>query len=59
MSRVGDAVRTIALAWLVLELTGSAAAMGTVLIAQLVPWLALLLVGGVVVDRSSRLRNAV
>lgn len=56
ISRVGDGVYTIALAWWVLEHTGSAAAMGAVLVVEVVPTLLLLLVGGVVVDRLPRLR---
>jgi MFS family permease len=45
----------VALAWLVLQLTGSAAAMGLVLTAQLVPTLALLLLGGAAADRWAKL----
>jgi len=55
VSRFGDAVHQIALAWLVLELTGSAAAMGAVLAAHLLPFIGFSLVGGVVVDRLPRL----
>ena len=51
ISRAGDGIQTVAIAWLVLQLTGSAAAMGLVLTAQLVPTLALLLFGGAVADR--------
>jgi DHA3 family tetracycline resistance protein-like MFS transporter len=43
------------MAWLVLRLTGSAAAMGLVLSAQLLPTLILLIVGGAVVDRLPKL----
>jgi DHA3 family tetracycline resistance protein-like MFS transporter len=56
ISRFGDAVHQIALAWLVLELTGSAAAMGAVLAAHILPFIAFSLIGGVVVDRLPRLR---
>jgi MFS family permease len=56
VSRFGDAVHQIALAWLVLQLTGSAAAMGAVLAAQFLPFIAFSLVGGVIVDRLPRLR---
>ncbi|HEU5369461.1 MAG TPA: MFS transporter [Ktedonobacterales bacterium] len=56
ISRLGDSLYTIALAWWVLEKTGSAAAMGIVLVCSQVPTLLLLLVGGVVVDRLPRLR---
>jgi len=54
LSRLGDRVYLIALAWWVIATTGSAAAMGAVLLAGLVPTLGLVLVGGVVVDRWSR-----
>lgn len=56
VSRVGDALTQVALAWWVLEETGSSAAMAKVLIALTVPMLLLLLIGGVVVDRVDRLR---
>lgn len=55
ISRVGDGVHVVAVAWLVLTLTGSAAAMGLVLAAELVPMLLLLVVGGALVDRLPRL----
>jgi MFS family permease len=54
VSRLGDSFYRIALAWWVLEATGSAAAMGTVLIFTSVPMLIFLLVGGIAVDRFSR-----
>jgi MFS family permease len=54
ISRLGDFVYEIALAWWVLEQTGSPLAMGTVLICSFVPTLLLLLVGGVAVDRWPR-----
>ncbi len=56
ISRLGDSLYRIALAWWVLEQTGSAAAMGTVLIFAFTPQLLFLLVGGVAVDRFSRVR---
>ena len=56
VSRVGDTLTNVALAWWVLEETGSATAMAQVLVAVTVPMLLLLLVGGVVVDRVDRLR---
>jgi DHA3 family tetracycline resistance protein-like MFS transporter len=56
VSRFGDAVHRVALAWLVLLLTGSAAAMGLVLIVELVPGLVFVLIGGLSVDRFSRVR---
>ncbi len=55
-SRLGDNLYRIALSWWVLEKTGSATAMGTVLVLSQVPMLLFLLVGGVVVDRFPRLR---
>lgn len=55
-SRLGDSLYRIALAWWVLEKTGSATAMGTVLVFSQIPMLIFLLVGGVVVDRLPRLR---
>jgi len=56
ISRLGDSLYRIALAWWVLEKTGSATAMGTVLIFSFTPMLVFLLIGGVVVDRLPRLR---
>ena len=54
ISRLGDSLYTIALAWLVLQKTGSAAAMGGVLICSTIPMLLFLLLGGAVVDRLPR-----
>jgi len=51
ISRIGDFLYELALAWWVLEKTGSAAAMATVLIFSSVPMLVFLLIGGVAVDR--------
>ena len=51
---LGDSLFTIALAWWVLQKTGSATAMGIVLICSTVPMLLLLLFGGVAVDRLPR-----
>ena len=56
ISRLGDSLYRIALAWWVLEETGSAEAMGKVLLFSFAPMLLFLLVGGVVVDRLPRLR---
>jgi DHA3 family tetracycline resistance protein-like MFS transporter len=56
ISRLGDSLYRIALAWWVLEKTGSAVAMGTVLVFSQIPMLLFLLIGGVVVDRLPRLR---
>ncbi len=55
VSRLGDSFFTVALALLVLEKTHSAAAMGLVLVFATVPTILLLLLGGVFVDRFSRL----
>lgn len=55
-SRLGDSLYRIALAWWVLQKTGSAAAMGAVLVFSSVPMLIFLLVGGVATDRFPRLR---
>jgi len=55
-SRLGDSLYRIALSWWVLEQTGSAVAMGTVLIFSQIPLLLFLLIGGVVVDRLPRIR---
>jgi MFS transporter, DHA3 family, tetracycline resistance protein len=56
VSRLGDSLYRIALAWWVLEKTGSATAMGTVLIFAYAPMVLLLLVGGIAVDRFPRMR---
>ena len=56
ISRLGDSLYRIALSWWVLEETGSAVAMGTVLIFSQIPLLLFLLIGGVVVDRLPRVR---
>lgn len=54
ISNLGDSLYRIALAWWVLEKTGSATAMGTVLIFSFTPMLLFLLIGGVAVDRLPR-----
>ncbi len=54
ISAVGDGAFFTAMAWQVLLLTGSAAAMGATLIAQTVPLVLFMLVGGVVADRLPR-----
>lgn len=56
ISTVGDRIYQVALAWWVLERTGSTVAMGTVLILTIAPMLVFLLLGGVLVDRLPRLR---
>jgi MFS family permease len=54
VSRLGDSLYRLALAWWVLEKTGSAVAMGTVLVFTTLPALLFVLIGGVVVDRVDR-----
>jgi DHA3 family tetracycline resistance protein-like MFS transporter len=54
ISTLGDGVYLTALAWQVLILTGSGAAMGIVLIATSLPRLLFLLLGGVIADRLPR-----
>ena len=56
VSRVGDFVYQIAVAWWVLQKTGSPMATGAILIFANVPMLLFLLIGGVAVDRYSRVR---
>ncbi len=56
LSRVGDFVYEVALAWWVLQKTGSATAMGTVLVCTFAPMLLFLLIGGVAGDRLPRVR---
>lgn len=53
LSMVGDAAFGIALAWLVLQETGSVAALATVLLAQAIPRGQLMLFGGAITDRLS------
>lgn len=54
LSRIGDFLFQIAMAWWVLEQTGSATAMGTVLFFSILPTVIFSLVGGVFVDRMPR-----
>jgi DHA3 family tetracycline resistance protein-like MFS transporter len=54
ISTLGDGAYLTALAWQVLILTGSGAAMGIVLIATSLPRLLFLLLGGVIADRLPR-----
>ncbi len=51
ISRLGDSLHRIALAWWVLEKTGSPSAMSMVLVFFSLPQVLFLLVGGVAVDR--------
>lgn len=54
-SRVGDFVYEIALAWWVLQETGSPEIMGLVLVASIAPSVLFLILGGAIVDRFPRL----
>jgi len=56
LSRLGDNVYRVALAWWVLEKTGSATIMGKVFILSYTPMLLFALIGGVTVDRFSRMQ---
>src|SRR5262249_58653905 len=56
LSVLGDSIYRVALAWWVLEKTGSATAMSTIFIFASAPMLVFLLIGGVAVDRYSRAR---
>lgn len=56
LSRLGDSLYQISLAWWVLEKTGSAAAMGAVFIFSFLPMALFVLVGGVAVDRLPRVQ---
>jgi MFS family permease len=53
LSLFGDFFSYIALAWLVLQLTGSSLALGAVLVVQAVPRALLMVVGGALADRFS------
>ena len=53
LSLFGDFFSYIAMAWLVLQLTGSSLALGTVLVVQALPRAILMVVGGAVSDRLS------
>lgn len=54
LSRIGDFLFQIAMAWWVLEKTGSATAMGSVLFFSILPTVIFSLIGGVFVDRMKR-----
>ena len=53
LSLFGDFFSYIAMAWLVLQLTGSSLALGTVLVVQALPRAVLMVVGGAMADRIS------
>jgi MFS family permease len=56
VSRLGDNLYRLALAWWVLEKTGSASTIGVLFICSSVPMVLFMLLGGVTVDRFSRPR---
>src|SRR5690242_21585477 len=53
LSLFGDFFSYVALAWIVLQLTGSSLALGTVLVVQAIPRAVLMMVGGAFADRFS------
>jgi MFS family permease len=53
LSQFGDFFSYIAMAWLVLQLTSSSLALGTVLVVQALPRAVLMVVGGALADRIS------
>lgn len=53
ISQVGDQFYLVALPWLILQLTGSAVAMGTIMMTAAIPRAVLMLIGGAVTDRVS------
>src|SRR5882724_12044820 len=53
ISLLGDGFYMIALPWLVLQLTGSALALGTVMALAAIPRALFMLIGGALVDRFS------
>ncbi len=53
LSLLGDFFSYVALSWLVLQLTGSSLALGSVLVVQAIPRALLMLVGGALADRLS------
>jgi MFS family permease len=56
VSLLGDQFYLVALPWLVLQLTGSSVALGTILMTAAIPRAAFILVGGAVIDRFSARR---
>ena len=55
-SFIGNALAPIAIAFAILDLTGSAAALGLVIACRTLPQVLLILFGGVIADRFSRIR---
>ena len=56
ISLLGDQFYLVALPWLVLQMTGSSLALGTILMTAAIPRAALMLVGGAMTDRFSARR---
>ncbi|HEY0511443.1 MAG TPA: MFS transporter [Thermoanaerobaculia bacterium] len=56
VSLLGDQFYLVALPWLVLQLTNSSVALGTILMTAAIPRAALMLIGGAVIDRFSARR---
>jgi MFS family permease len=56
VSMLGNAIAPVAIAFAVLDLTGSAAALGIVLAARSIPQVLFMLAGGVIADRFDRAR---
>ena len=56
ISLLGDQFYLVALPWLVLQLTGSSLALGTILMVAAIPRAALMLIGGAIADRFSARR---
>jgi MFS family permease len=59
ISMLGSAIAPVAIAFAVLDLTGSVAALGFVLAARSIPEVVFMLVGGVIADRFDRARIVV
>jgi MFS family permease len=53
VSRCGDQFFLVALPWLILQLTGSGAVLGGIMMVEAIPRAALMLIGGAVTDRVS------
>jgi MFS family permease len=53
VSGCGDQFFLVALPWLILQLTGSGAVLGGIMMAEAIPRAALMLIGGAVTDRVS------
>jgi MFS family permease len=56
LSRLGDSVYRVALVWWVLQKTGSASAVARMLVCSYVPLLLFVLLGGITIDRFSRVK---